>query len=565
MDQPTLNQTEASAPIARWRLWLFLLLVASSLTSFVGTGSTLPLDAHEVFVARTAEEMHDRSEWLVPYFNDTPRLKKPPLEYWLVLGVNLVTGNDSIITEFEARFPSALAGVLLTLMAVRLGRQLVSPEAGLIAGSILDTCSGFISYTHSARPEMVYAAWCVAGLLGLVSAEKHTIASRKRDALLAALAAWACFGMANLTKGPQLPIPMILGWLFGAWRAGNLKQTTRSLHLALGIPIYLIVGFWWFALVLTTVPNAGEILKGETIDRITSQTDSWATLLEPYYLYRPLLMLTPWLFFVPGALLGPWLKKYRTRPGAMRLWWMICIVAIILSFSRGRRWYYMLPMLAPYAVVLGSTAMLLAPDLWKSRKTWGWALLFGAHAAGMVIFAAVALSRHNAYLGNAPIRMYVLITLTCLACITMLALPKLRHAIGVAGVAVVVAASASVALATASHRGGFWRSNRLDERAFSMQVAEFVTPDDTLLGWLEPFEEQQYELHRVIPTYTDPDTLANTLRDAGKAFVMVDIRRVRLTWPEDLLAERLVSADNGDTKGQFELWRVQLHNSRPVD
>ncbi|MCA9271756.1 MAG: glycosyltransferase family 39 protein [Phycisphaerales bacterium] len=558
MDQPTLNQPEASAPHARWRFWILLLLVTSSLTSFAGTGASLPLDAHEVFVARTAEEMHARGEWLVPYFNDTPRLKKPPLEYWLVLGVNLVTGNDGVITEFEARFPSALAGVLLTLMAVRLGRQLVSAEAGLIAGAMLATCSGFISYTHSARPEMVYAAWCIAGLLGLVSAEQHTIASRKREAMLAALGAWFCFGLATMTKGPQLPLPMLVGWLFGAWRAGTIRETTRSLRLAVGVPIYLVVGFWWFALVLTTVPNAVDILKGETIDRITSQTDSWVTLLEPYYLYRPLLMLAPWLFFVPGSLVGPWLKKYRTRPGAMRMWWLIFFVAIILSFSRGRRWYYMLPMLAPYAVVLGSTAMLLAPDLWKGRKSWGWVVLFGLHAVGLAVFAGVTLDRHSAYIGHAPIWMYAVIALCCITSVMMLALRRIRNVLGVAGVVVVVGAFASISLAIAAHRGGFWRSNRLDERAFSMQVAAHVASGDTLVGWLEPFEEQQYELHRVIPTCFVASDLTQAIKDAREAFVMVDIRRDPVTWPDGFKAERLVSSDNGHTKGQFELWHVRV-------
>lgn len=542
---------------ARWRLWLLALLLASTLTSFVGTGRSLPLDAHEVFVARTAEEMHNRSEWLVPHFNDTPRLKKPPLGYWLVIGVNYATGNDSVITEFEARFPSAIAGILMTLMAVRLGRELVSPEVGLIAGAMLATCSGLISYSHSARPEMVYAAWCLAGLLGLVAAEQHKLQMRKRDALLAAMGAWICFGMATMTKGPQLPLPMLVGWLFGSWRAGTLKQTIRSLHMAIGIPLYLIVGFWWFWVVLMTVPDAGEILKVETIDRITSQTRSWLTLLEPYYLYRPLLMLAPWLFFVPLALLGPWLKKYRTRPGAMRLWWMILLVAVILSFSRGRRWYYMLPMLAPYTVLMASAAMQMAPLFWRERKTWIWAALFGILVLGIGVFAALAMNRHAAYLGDAPIWMFGTLALACLISLALLVIPKLRHALGFVGMTMQVAVIASVSLSLVSQRSGYWRSNRFDERAFSLQVAERVTAEDTIVGWIEPFDEQQYELHRPIPVYSDTAELAETVHSHGPLYILVDTSREALVWPSTIAAERLISANYGDIKDHFELWLAQ--------
>mgnify|MGYP002037276267 CR=1 FL=1 len=60
---------------------------------------------------------------------------------------------------------------------------------------------------------------------------------------------------------------------------------------------------------------------------------------------------------------------------------------------------------------------------------------------------------------------------------------------------------------------------------------------------------------------TNPDrTLYAVKRLIGRRFEDEETEHSKA-----LVPYQIVSADNGDTKGQFELWRVQLHNSRPVD
>src|SRR6185436_712445 len=62
---------------------------------------------------RTPMEMKERGEWLTPWLNGEPRLRKPPLVYWAILlnyklfGVNLVS----------ARVWGVLAGAGLALCA----------------------------------------------------------------------------------------------------------------------------------------------------------------------------------------------------------------------------------------------------------------------------------------------------------------------------------------------------------------------------------------------------------------------------------------------------------------
>ena len=80
-----LPQLECVADCAfrRWMIWLF---VVSTLIAFNGI-AWLPLDGHEAFVVQTAQEMRERGDWIVPYFNAKPRLTKPPLSYWLTMGI----------------------------------------------------------------------------------------------------------------------------------------------------------------------------------------------------------------------------------------------------------------------------------------------------------------------------------------------------------------------------------------------------------------------------------------------------------------------------------------------
>ena len=70
---------EIRVRVAAWPdlLWV-LLALAVGLSGIL----VLPPDEHEVLVLRSTQEMLQRGDWVVPYFNGEPRLNKPPLNYW---------------------------------------------------------------------------------------------------------------------------------------------------------------------------------------------------------------------------------------------------------------------------------------------------------------------------------------------------------------------------------------------------------------------------------------------------------------------------------------------------
>ena len=95
-------------------------------------------------------------------------------------------------------------------------------ERGLLGALFLICCRGFISFSHSARPEMVYAAFCGLAMLALALSDKWERAeATRRRARWTAYAAWLAMGLASVTKGPQLPLAIVLGQVIGLWATGE--------------------------------------------------------------------------------------------------------------------------------------------------------------------------------------------------------------------------------------------------------------------------------------------------------------------------------------------------------
>ncbi len=78
---------------------------------------------------RTPMEMKDRGEWLTPWLNGEPRLRKPPLIYWAILLSYKVFGVQLI----AARIWGVLSGAGLAVCACLFSRDLFN-RTGLLAG-----------------------------------------------------------------------------------------------------------------------------------------------------------------------------------------------------------------------------------------------------------------------------------------------------------------------------------------------------------------------------------------------------------------------------------------------
>ena len=130
----------------RHQIWITGIAV---IALFTNLGATRLWDQDEAFFARTAVEMRERNEWIVPYFNGELFAHKPPLMFWMMrLGYMLFGVN-----EFAARFWSAVFGVLIALLVYRLGRRMFNAQVGLWAGLAMTTALMFDVVARAATPD----------------------------------------------------------------------------------------------------------------------------------------------------------------------------------------------------------------------------------------------------------------------------------------------------------------------------------------------------------------------------------------------------------------------------
>jgi 4-amino-4-deoxy-L-arabinose transferase-like glycosyltransferase len=107
MSTSTSTSTINSAP-AKYAILFFGCVVFH----IAGTWSLPLIDRDEPRFAEASREMIQRGDYAVPYFNDHPRLDKPPLTYWAQTVSYSIFGQN----DFAARFPSAVAAASTALL-----------------------------------------------------------------------------------------------------------------------------------------------------------------------------------------------------------------------------------------------------------------------------------------------------------------------------------------------------------------------------------------------------------------------------------------------------------------
>jgi 4-amino-4-deoxy-L-arabinose transferase-like glycosyltransferase len=159
-----------------------LLIAICLLTFFAGLGRGAIGDSDEAFYAESAREMIESGDWITPHYNYEYRFQKPILFYWLAAGTYRVAG----VGEAGARFPSALAGLALTLMTFFCGRRWFDPRTGLLAGAIVATSFGYFSMARTALPDLPLACFIAIATWTLLDSLFRTRSRMHGDTVSAA-------------------------------------------------------------------------------------------------------------------------------------------------------------------------------------------------------------------------------------------------------------------------------------------------------------------------------------------------------------------------------------------
>ena len=201
-------------------------------------GSVHLFDWDEINFAESSREMLVSKNFFQVQINYEPFMEKPPLFFWLQSLSMFVFG----VTEFAARFPNAIFGVLTMLALFKIGRELRSEKFGFIRALI---------YFGSFLPNLYYKSGIIDPvfnyfifisiyyLIRLINSDKG-----KEQNKFATLSGFFV-GLAIITKGPVGLLLLLLA-LGVYWVFNRFKRVASIKSVLIFIITIFAVSFLWF-------------------------------------------------------------------------------------------------------------------------------------------------------------------------------------------------------------------------------------------------------------------------------------------------------------------------------
>ena len=319
-----------------WRPWAVASVAA--LLFFTNLGSARLWDEDEPKNARCGVEMYERGDWIVPTYNEELRSHKPVLLYWAMIASYTFLG----VGEFAARTPSAVCGVLITVMCYHMGRLLFDRSTGLVAALLLSSALMFAILARAATPDGVLMLCTTGALLAFVSgvAYRRGGSFSGEGAPLAEMqlawphvvAMYTAMGFGVLAKGPiGFAIPLLaivlyglfgevvgmkhsegvgqlrrfIGWFLSSISLQRWASGAQSIRLLSGLAIVAaIAGPWYLAVSMQT---SGDWLTGfigtHNVGRFMKPMEGHNGPIF-YYVVTILLLFFPGSCFLPVAVVG---------------------------------------------------------------------------------------------------------------------------------------------------------------------------------------------------------------------------------------------------------------------
>lgn len=324
--------------LGRWLPALLVLLGALAFGTHLASPGYFASD--ELFYMAGAISMRESGDWLVPVYDGEPRLKKPPLQYWLVavsyelFGVGLA----------QARLPSALAAAGCVALLYGLGLQLFGrTRAGLYGMCALLSSSLFLRQAHVAITDSVLALFVLAAWFGLACARS----GRRGGAVLA----WVAMALAALQKGPVgvlIPLLTLIVWM--AWQGRREGLAWRTFFPPSGMLIFWVLVLPWPLLVLHRLGWAGftDPVQSE-VGLHVSASLSHTVSAGGHYLVDLIRSIWPWSFLLVLC------RRPHVQGSAFRFL-AVAVGLVVLVYSVGvlkERWRYMIPAVPALALLCG--------------------------------------------------------------------------------------------------------------------------------------------------------------------------------------------------------------------
>jgi 4-amino-4-deoxy-L-arabinose transferase-like glycosyltransferase len=348
---------------------LILLLALASVCFFFGLGDVGLTDRDEGRNAEAGREMFETGDWISPTFNYEPRYAKPALVYWLMNLSYRMFG----VSEFAARFPSAIFGMGLILLQYWFAARARGPHVGLSAAFMLVLNIEIVGLARMALTDSVLIFFTTLALYGFWLGLDRQSEPNSRHCF------WLFYvGMAfaTLAKGPVgFIVPLLTAGVYLAL-ARRVRQFWQEGFPLAGTAVLLLLAVPWYAAMWSLHgSDYTAAAQTHTVGRFMNPMEGHGFTI---FFYLPVLLLGffPWSGLLPFAVYET-LKRWRelrkaslqaSSPDASRLtpragldldffaaiWVLIVVVFFSLSATR----------LPHYIGPLFPAAGLLAASYW---------------------------------------------------------------------------------------------------------------------------------------------------------------------------------------------------------
>ncbi len=330
-----------------WK-WLVLgLIIVGGCFQFLHLGTYRTLGIHESYAVVPAREMIRTGDWTVPRFGGIPRLKKPPLVYWMIAASYTAFGH---VSEFTARFPSALAALALAVLMGFWAGRWYGRTAGICTGIVQLTSVYVFLAGRKAEMDMMLTLLIIAALFLVAHFDEQESRGRSFLRWIAIYALLAATWLGKFYYGTAMVMAPCVVYLIvqRRWRSG------WHLLNPIGLLLMAAAAIIWPYLVASQLPEALEIWRRETIGRAMGELNSAHSVL--YYIPLLLWLPMPWTPLVLGTIRQSWNRAWKDGDARERfVWvWFLTQLAIVVIHT-GKRANYLYPMMPVSAILAGRT------------------------------------------------------------------------------------------------------------------------------------------------------------------------------------------------------------------
>ena len=319
------------------------------------------IDRDEPRFAEAAREMIQRGDYVVPYFNNQYRFDKPPLTYWFQTLSYRVFGEN----DFAARFPSAIAAALVSVLLLAWGRRIENERVGWWAAIMFALCLQTFMHAKAAVADMwlvlfvTAASW--AGYELLFDSLGHAATDSLARRAVAPYRGWwwifyGSLAFAFLAKGPIGWTPLLTVGL-AKFFVRDVDLNKRFAFLPGILLMLAIVSAWGIPALMRTHGDFFRIGIGHhVIERSFSTMEGHgAKSLGLYLLTLPFYFVAVFVSFFPWSIKLPWLTRRLARDrDAIDKYLLagILVIFVIFTLVKTKLPHYTLPAFPLLALLL---------------------------------------------------------------------------------------------------------------------------------------------------------------------------------------------------------------------